>query len=106
MLKLVVNNQEEEKQDTQPVLKLAGKGPTSPDWLSPMKSGTEFLVRNKGFSAWLLNEFTHGGKKEGAVLLIPSQTMQNTTTWIWVDPYEFCKAFELRGVLEVPDDSS
>ncbi|SRR6266852_7998393 len=105
MLNLVVNNDKEEEQRLpQPLLKLKGKGPTNWDWLSPMSSGTEFLCAHKQSSTWLLTNFTHGGKKEGCVLLIPTATMNNHTTWIWVDPVEFCKVFDLKTILEEPDD--
>ena len=104
MLKLVVNNNKTEEEVEQPRLRLAGKGPPAGwDWLSPMESGTEFLCSHKSQQSWLLTSFTHGGKKEGAVLLIPTATMNNHTSWIWVDPIEFCKVFELRGILEIPD---
>jgi len=107
MLKMVVNNDRDEDEVDQPVLKTASKGPTDGDWLSPMRSGTEFLVRGRsaaGHPRWLLSEFTHGGKKAGNVLLCPTQTLNDIRTWIWVDPVEFCKVFELRGVLEEPDE--
>jgi len=99
MLKLVVNNQDEE-----PLLQTAGKGPRSGDYLSKMKCGTEFLVKHKLQSTWMLSEFTHGGLKEGCVLLCPTVTLNDPRTWMWVDPTLFCNAFELRAILEEPDD--
>ena len=105
MLKLVVNNKEEEELAPAPLrIKPAGKGPGGWDWLSPMLSGTEFNCKHKQLNPWLLQNFTHGGKKEGDVLLIPTATMNNHSSWIWVDPVEFCKVFDLRAILSVPDD--
>lgn len=109
MLKLVVNNKEEEEtQAEQPQLKLDWKGPKDGDWLSPMKCGTEFLVRAKmGESPrWLLHEFTHGGKIHGNVLICPTPTLNDPRTWKWVDPAEFCRAFELRGIIEIPENDT
>ena len=104
MLKLVVNNNKTEEEVEQPRLRLAGKGPPPGwDWLSPMESGTEFNCKHKQMNPWLLQNFTHGGKKEGDVLLIPTATMNNHASWIWVDPVEFCKVFECRAILEIPD---
>lgn len=102
ILKLVVNNEEERL--PQPRLKTKGRGPGSGDYLSPMKCGTEFLVRGNNNYAWLLNEFMHAGKKEGNVLLIPHGMLEKPEAWIWVDPVLFCVHFELRGVLSVPED--
>lgn len=105
MLNLVVNNiKEEDEQLPIPIPKFKGKQPPGWDWLSPMVSGTEFLCSHKSQQSWLLTNFTHGGKKEGAVLLIPTSTLNNPTTWIWVDPIEFCKVFDLRGILDIPND--
>jgi hypothetical protein len=85
--------------------KMDPKGPDGGDWLSPMKTGTEFLVRYKMTTErWLLHEFTHGGKIHGNVLICPTPTLNDPRTWKWADPIEFCKAFELRGILEVPDE--
>ena len=108
MLKLVVNNDTEEikeEGEPRPALQPAWMGPKGGDWLSPMKSGTEFLCRPIfGENKWMLFEFTHGGKIHGNVLLCPTVTLNDVRTWKWVDPMEFCKAFELRGVLEIPQD--
>ena len=104
MLKLIVNNPEEDIQVIEPKLQTKGKGPTDEDWLSPMKCGTEFLVKPTTMRTWQLAEFTHGGNKEGNVLLIPTLTLNDNRTWMWVDPIEFCKAFSLRAILEVPSD--
>lgn len=103
-LKLVVNNDKEEERLPQPRLKTKGKGPSGHDYLSPMKCGTEFLVRGNNNYAWLLNEFMHAGKKEGNVLLIPHGKLEQPDQWIWVDPELFCISFELRAILEIPED--
>ena len=101
MLKLVVNNDPEEEGVVIPAKPGEG-GPRDGDWLTPMPSGTEFLVRDKtGHQPrWLVNEFTHGGLMRGNVMIIPTKTMQDIRTWFWVDPIEFCKAFEFRGIIE------
>lgn len=103
MLKLVAGKDFEENELEQPTPKTKGKGPPGWDWLSPMKSGTEFLCKMKGQRTWLIFEYTHGGKKEGNVLLLPTMSLQDTRTWFWVDPVEFCRQFELRCILEEPD---
>lgn len=78
--------------------------PPSGDWLSGMESGTEFLCRDKTGHAprWMVFEYIHGGKIQGNVLLIPSKTVNDTKSWMWADPVEFCRSFEYRGVLEDP----
>lgn len=108
MLKLVVNNNKTEEEAEQPILKLDWKGPKDGDWLSKMKCGTEFLVRAKTGESprWLLHEFTHGGKIHGNVLICPTSTLNDPRTWKWVDPIEFCRSFELRGILEEPKDDN
>lgn len=78
------------------------------DYLSDMKSGTEFLVRDKtGITPrWLVVEWVNGGlHSTGNVLLIPTKSANDVRTWIWVDPIEFCKAFEFRGIIEENDGS-
>jgi hypothetical protein len=103
MLELVVNNEPEENVLPSPVPKFKAKPPSGTDYLSGMKSGTEFLC--KPFTSnWQLVEFTHAGLKEGCVLLIPTSTLQDPRTWIWVDPPLFCAAFELRAILLEPED--
>lgn len=104
MLKLIAGTDTEEDQPDQPVLKTNPKGPQDHDWLSPMVSGTEFLCKMK-MRSWLIFEYTHGGKKEGNVLLLPTMSLQDTRTWFWVDPIEFCRQFELRCILGVPEDA-
>jgi len=104
MLKLVVNNEIEEEKLPTPVSKTKGKGPTGEDWLSGMLCGTEFLVKPRMMQTWVLHEFMHAGLKEGNVLLIPHGKINIPGEWVWTDPIEFCKVFELRAILEVPKD--
>lgn len=104
MLKLVVNNDDEEQ--PRPALQPDWIGPDGTDWLSPMKWGTEFKCRWLEGPPWLVREYTHGGKLKGDVLLIPTMTMNDTSTWLWVEPVAFCRAFELRGILKVPEDDN
>lgn len=90
-------------------LKTASKEPpTGPEWLSSIKTGSEFLTRDIFGSLtprFLVLEWIHGGLHQtGNVLLIPSKTPNDTKTWQWVDPVEFCKVFEYRGTLYVPTD--
>lgn len=83
--------------------------PPGKDYLSDMKSGTEFLVRDKtGITPrWLVVEWIHGGlHSTGNVLIIPTKSANDVRTWVWVDPKEFCKAFEYRGIIEEPEDGS
>ncbi len=107
MLKLVVNNNKTEEEEEQPQLKPDWRGPIDGDWLSGMKTGTEFLVRDKTgrFPRWVVHEFTHAGKLKGNVLICPTATLNDPKTWQWVDPVEFCRAFEFRGIVEVPEDN-
>lgn len=99
MLELVVNNKED-RIHSQP----DWMGPDGTDWLSGMVCGTEFLCRKLDLPRWKLYDFTHGGKLKGFVLLIPTMTSNDTSTWMWTDPKEFCKAFEHIRTLEVPGD--
>lgn len=103
MLKVVINNDNQDEEASQPLLKTKGKGPTSHDWLSGMVSGTEFTCKGSG-SNWVVYEYTHGGKRGPDVLLCPTMTLQAPQTWFWVDPVEFSKVFTLRNILEVPND--
>lgn len=87
-----------------PIPKPAWKGPEEGDWLSPLKPGTEFKCRDKTGRTprWLVNEFTHCGKLKGDVLLSPTVTLQDPKSWFWVEPVEFCKQWENRGVIAEP----
>lgn len=91
-----------------PMLKLAPKGPEEGDWLSPLKSGTEFKCRDKTGRQprWLVNEFTHCGKLKGDVLLTPTVTLNDPKSWFWVEPVEFCKQWEFRGIIEEPSNEA
>jgi hypothetical protein len=88
-----------------PMLRLAPKQPEDGDWLSPLKAGTEFKCRDKTGRTprWLVNEFTHCGKLKGDVLLSPTVTLNDPKSWFWVEPTEFCKQWEFRGVIEEPE---
>ena len=102
MLQLVVNNEDTEDQ-AQPALRTGGKGPPrSWDWLSKMVPGTMFLARPRnGPNAYVVYEFATGGTHAGNnTLLIPNRQFNNPEQWFWCDPVEFCKVFELRGILE------
>lgn len=90
--------------DRIPIPKPAWKGPVETDWLSPLACGTEFLCRDKTGRnpRWLVNEFTHCGKIHGNVLVSPTVTLQDPKTWFWVEPVEFCKQWEFRGIIEEP----
>jgi hypothetical protein len=101
-LKLVVNNDAIEDQEA-PILRTGGKGPPrSWDWLSPLAPGTMFLARPKqGPNAYIVYEFATGGVHAGNnALLIPNRQFDQPQNWFWCDPVEFCKVFELRGILE------
>jgi hypothetical protein len=82
--------------------------PPGKDFMSDMKSGTEFLCRDKmGYTPkWLVVEWIFAGLHHtGNVLLIPTKSANDPKTWIWVDPVEFCKAFDFRGIIEEPVDN-
>ena len=101
-LKLVVNNDIIEDQAA-PVLTTGGKGPPrSWDWLSKLAPGTVFLARPKtGPNTWIIYEFGMGGVHAGNnALLIPNRMYDQPNNWFWCDPVEFCKVYELRGILE------
>ena len=94
-------------EDFKAKLKTGGRVPPSGDWLTPMKIGSEFLVRPKTQQSWLLAKFMQAGVKNGNVLLIPMRgeaADTPETEWIWVDPIEFCKWWEFRGYVLVPVD--
>ena len=82
--------------------------PSGPDWLSAIPSGAEFLVRDKFGSLtprFLVLEWIHGGlHPTGNVLLIPAKSPNDTKSWQWVDPVEFSRMFENRGILLIPED--
>lgn len=87
-------------------LKGGGNIPPEGDWLSGMTCGTEFLVRPKTQKTWILAKFMHAGLRAGCVLVIPMQgdePVQDDKQWVWVDPEEFCKFWELRAILLIPE---
>lgn len=87
-------------------LKGGGNIPPEGDWLSDMVCGTEFLVRPKTQKTWILAKFMHAGLRAGCVLVIPMQgdePVQDDKQWVWVDPIEFCKFWELRAILLIPE---
>lgn len=91
---------------TLPISKPNMKGPEGEgDWLSPLECGTEFKCRDKTGRTprWLVMEYTHMGKLLGDVLLCPSVSINNPHTWFWVEPIEFCKQWEFRGVIQEPE---
>jgi hypothetical protein len=89
-------------------VRLKGGGePPNGDWLSTMKWGTEFLVRPKVQKTWLLVRFMMAGIRGGMALIIPmrgDEPVQDDKDWMWADPVEFCKYWELMAVLLVPKD--
>lgn len=101
-LELVVDNTEEVI-PTKPGM----KPPKNGDWLSGMKVGTEFLCRDKSgaqFPRYAALDFTFLGlHNTGNVLLSPTQSINDTRTWKWFIPEDFCKAFEFRGIIEEPE---
>lgn len=104
-LQLVVNNDTEETPAAFTLRDPAkgGKGPPrSWDWLSPLAPGTVFLARPKtGPNTWIIYEFGMGGVHAGNnALLIPNRMYDQPSNWFWCDPVEFCKVYELRGILE------
>lgn len=86
---------------------ILGGGPPDGEWLSKMKVGTEFLVRPKAQKTWMLAKFMQAGSKNGNVLVIPmkgEEVNAPESEWMWVDPEEFCKFWELRGILLIPKE--
>lgn len=82
------------------------KGPKKGDWLSDMVWGTEFLVRPNANKTWMLARFMHAGRRERMVLVIPmrgEEPVQDDKEWLWVDPVEFCKYWELMAILLIPE---
>lgn len=89
------------------LLQAGGRLPPPGDWLTGMKLGTEFLVRPKEQKTWVLQKFMQAGVRNGNVLLIPMKGEEVTapdSEWIWADPVEFCKFWELKGILLEPHD--
>src|SRR6266436_2950040 len=89
---------------TLPIPKPKMKEPPEGDWLSPLECGTEFKCRDKTGRTprWLVMEYTHMGKLKGDVMLSPSYNINNPQSWFWVEPIEFCKQWEFRGVIQEP----
>ena len=88
MLKLVVNNEEED--DEEVIAAKPGRGgPRDGDWLSPMASGTEFLVRDKtGHQPrWLVNEFTQVIKGTPLVSVIAVVELMRIAQQIYNDNF-------------------
>lgn len=100
-LRLVSDNSDDL---TLPVPKPMMKEPPEGDWLSPLECGTEFKCRDKTGRTprWLVMEYTHMGKLKGDVLVCPSYSINNPASWFWVEPIEFCKQWEFRGVIQEP----
>ncbi len=99
-LELVVNN------DPEVIPAKPGmKEPPTGDWLSGMALDTWFFVRDKTnrMPKWLVLEFIHGGLKNGHVLLIPTMTMNNPSTWQWAYGPDFCRDFEFRSYSNNPE---
>lgn len=108
-LKLVVSNEDKTSDDlTLPIPKPKMKEPTEGDWLSGLECGTEFKCRNKSGRSppWLVMEYTHMGKLRGDVLLCPTYSINNPSSWFWVEPISFCREWEFRGVISEPDLSA
>lgn len=94
-----------EKHRTGTRMAIGGGNPPDGDWLSPMKIGTEFLVRPKIQKTWILAKFMQAGVKNGNVLIIPmkgEEVSAPESEWIWADPTEFCRFWEFRGILLEP----
>ena len=89
-----------------PLLKLAPKDPTDDgDWLSGMKVGTEFKAHDKlRDPSWLVRDLTYLGKLKGDVYLCPTNALQDSKQWFWVNPVAFCREWEFRGIIEEPQD--
>jgi hypothetical protein len=99
----------DEYRKNHPRRKTGGGMPPEGDWLSGMVSGTEFLVRPKIQKTWILAKFMHAGARAGCVLVIPmrgDQPIQDDAEWVWVDPVEFCKFWELRAILLIPENNN
>lgn len=95
----------EKKKALQALTVTGGGTPPDGDWLSPMKLGTEFLVRPKAQKTWILAKFMQAGIKNGNVLLIPMKGEEVTvpdTEWLWADPVEFCRFWEFKGIILEP----
>ena len=112
-IKIVVNNDKPEfdlaDQKDQAILKPDWIGPDGTDWLSPLarQPGTQFKARDRlSGRRWQVIEFAVLGKLKGDVLLAPPAFVRDVTTWFWVDPINFCKDMEFRGVTEVPGDDT
>lgn len=86
-----------------------GGNPPEGDWLSGMKSGTEFLVSPKMLQTnWVMTKFMQAGlHPNGFVLIIPMQGEEPSSDpkeWVWAHPERFCKFWEFMGVLLIPKE--
>lgn len=91
----------EDEDNVLPFTKPSGKGPEGP-WLLKLKTGTVFLARPLNYQGFNLFEFTHGGRKGKAVLLV--ETPEQRAQFTWVDPDQFSKKFDLFDIVEEPEE--
>jgi len=97
----------EEFRRNHPRRKYGGQPPEEGDWLSTMVWGTEFRVSPKTQKTWLLMTFTMAGIRNGTVLVIPHHgdlISQDEKEWMWVNPIEFCRYWELAAIILVPEE--
>lgn len=87
-----------------PKLLTGGKGPTGyADWLSEMKTGSVFLVKNLQQKSFVLGQFHLLHKLERAIHLMNNMD-QGQEVHMWVDPLEFCQQFGFVEILMEPED--
>lgn len=100
-LELVVDNVPEETIPAKP----GRKEPPSGDWLTDMPIDTWFFVKDRSgrIPRWMVLEYIHAGVKAGHVLLVPTSTMNDPKTWMWVYGPDFCKDFEFRSYSNNPE---
>lgn len=84
------------------VLHPGGKVPDN-DWLSPMKTGTIFLVRPKRYPNSDLADFTKAFQK-GSAVLIRSEDQNDKVHYVWHDVERFVQSYELYAILKEPDE--
>jgi hypothetical protein len=83
----------------------APKGPTGHDWLSPLPVGTIFVCKPKPeapISKIFLQEYIVDTKFTKSIKLLSN--MNEPDQYAVVDPFEFCKMFDLHETLHEPSE--
>lgn len=101
-IKLVVNNDKEEKEEMTDYLKLVTGGkelPPDGDWLSLLDVDTVFLVKDKKSPGFSLGHFKILDKTEGGKTVFLGSTNPSMPPMIPVIPVRFCQQYALHEII-------